>query len=118
MPRAQQNYNLVRLMLAALCLAASPVLAGTIARSTAPDPILTGGPPGPCDPSADGADFVPGTDINGNPVVPTNVGATPVPAPQALLVTVGHGRNAPQAVMSGKQLAALLDNPACPRRHH
>jgi hypothetical protein len=116
MRATQQNYKLIG-MAVALCLAAGPAFGGAISRSTGPDPILTGGPPGPCDPRADGADFVPGTDINGNPVVPANVGAKPVPVPQALLVPVGHGRNAPQAMVSGKQIAALLDNPACPKRH-
>jgi len=116
MRATQQNYKVI-VVIAALCLAGAPALGGTISRSTAPDPILTGGPPGPCDPRSDGADFVPGTDINGNPVVPADVGAKPVPVPEGMLVPVGHGRNAPQAALSGKQLAALLDNPACPKRH-
>jgi hypothetical protein len=116
MLRAQQNYKII-VLVAGLFLAAGSAFGGTISRSTGPDPILTGGPSGPCDPRAEGPDFVPGTDINGNPVVPATVGAKPVPVPQALLVPVGHGRNAPQAVLSGKQIAALIDNPPCPKRH-
>ena len=118
--RAQQNYKAaasVFLMLAAWLLTACPAASGTISRSQGPDPILSGGPPGPCDRRTESPDFVPGTDVNGNPVVPTDVGAQPPPLPEAVLVPLGrHGRG--QAVLSGKQLAGLLVRPACPKPHH
>lgn len=48
---------------------ASPAVAGD-----RPDPILSGKPSGPCDPAPDGAVYVGGTDILGNPVAPANTG--------------------------------------------
>ncbi|MBS0471392.1 MAG: hypothetical protein JSR60_09990 [Proteobacteria bacterium] len=50
------------------CLAAPVVAAGP----SRPDPILAGTPSGPCDPAPDGAAYVGGTDILGNPVAPAD----------------------------------------------
>jgi hypothetical protein len=115
--RAQQNYKLI-LVVPALAilgqLVAIPALCGTISRPTPPDPILDGGPPGPCDPGTEGPDFVAGTDVYGNPVVSAHVGGRPIVVPQAVVVPMGrHHRG--QAVLSGAQIAGLLNPaPACP----
>lgn len=116
--RAQQNYKIILALLAALALpGATPAICGTIARPTPPDPILDGGPPGPCNPGRNGPDFVAGTDVNGNPVVPAHVGAMPVPVPEAVVVPMGRHHQG-QAVLSGRQIAGLLNPPpACPVRH-
>jgi hypothetical protein len=98
----------------ALLLAAFPAGAGSIFHPSAPDPILSGGVPGPCDPRSQGADYVSGTDINGNPVTPANADAKPPVLPKTMLVPLG--RHQGQAVISAEQLAGLMDNSGCPKR--
>lgn len=44
------------------------------APPSAADPILSGSPPGPCAAQVAGADYVGGTDVLGNPVVPADAG--------------------------------------------
>jgi len=85
MQRSQYYFNVALLAL----LVATPGHAGTIARPTPPDPLLDGGATTAC---AAGADYAAGTDVNGKPVVPADVGAGPVPVPDAITVPLGQGR--------------------------
>ena len=59
-----------------LLLAATAAFGGTI-RARPDDSILTGPPPGPCAEAQAGPDYVGGTDVNGYPVVPADVGGGP-----------------------------------------
>jgi hypothetical protein len=97
--------------------------AGTIATPQAGDPILDGGPPGPCDPGTANADYVGETDVNGHPVASANLDAAPVPVPGQLLVPLKSGQdhalgsNPAYVQADGKKLDALLNPPgACPVR--
>jgi hypothetical protein len=95
----------------ALILSAALALS---ALAAAPDPLLNP-PEGPCAPLAAGADYAAGTDANGDPVVPADVGAPPVPVPGDIALPVG-GRHARAYVeVPGARLAPLLDPPACRR---
>jgi hypothetical protein len=105
-------------------MAAQPLLAGTIvAQPAKPDPLLDGGPTAPC---AAGADYAAGTDANGAAVAPADVGARPVPVPQAIAIPLNQGRhrdgssrpnsgNPDSAYVSidGAKLAPLLNPPPC-----
>lgn len=61
---------------AALLAAMASFGFGKIARPTPYDPVLTGAPPGPCDPDLAGADVVDGVDVQGNPVAPADLPRT------------------------------------------
>ncbi|HEY5346590.1 MAG TPA: hypothetical protein VIJ72_00245 [Rhizomicrobium sp.] len=113
MQHAQQNYKLTWTAFA-LVFAMLPAAAGSISHPSAPDPILSGGVPGPCDPKTAGADLVSGTDVTGNPVVPADVSTITPPMPKAMLVPLGHGRG--EIELSQAQLAALTARHDCPKR--
>ncbi|HEX2759158.1 MAG TPA: hypothetical protein VHM27_01545 [Rhizomicrobium sp.] len=122
------QYNFIRAtVIVALLLAADTALAGRIVQPSKPDPILDGGDTHPC---LAGPDLVPGMDVTGQPVVPADVGAGPVPLPDQVLVplgreagrrgagrgpVLGQGTNGPYAVLDGRRLAPLLDPGHCPR---
>ena len=101
-----------KLLVATMILAlAEPALAAK------PDPLLDGGPTTEC---AAGADYSEGADVNGNPVVPADVDAGPVPVPDAVMVPLpgnargrGAGRNSAYAAIDGKRLAPLVNPPPC-----
>ena len=107
-----------------LLLAALPAVAGTMAKTSKPDPLLDGGPTTPC---AAGVDYAGGTDVNGKPVVPADVASRPVPVPDGIMVPVGGtgqtrgGRgNANPATgngafvgLDGKKLDPLLNPKPC-----
>jgi hypothetical protein len=108
---------------ALLLLAAFPAAAGTIAGPSKPDPLLDGGPTTPC---AAGVDYAAGSDANGAPVVPADVGAPPVPVPDGIVVPVGPqasrrgginpatgAGNSAYVALDGKKLAPLLNPPPC-----
>ncbi|HWX89764.1 MAG TPA: hypothetical protein VNY75_05625 [Rhizomicrobium sp.] len=110
-------------LVALLLLAAFPGAAGTIAKSSKPDPLLDGGPAAPC---AGGTDYAAGTDANGAPVVPADIAAPPVPVPEGIVVPVGPqasrsgginpatgASNGAYVALDGKKLAPLLNPPPC-----
>jgi len=106
------------------------------AEAPRPDPLLQGPMPGPCIAALEGADYVPGLDANGQPVVPADIGAERVPVPGDLWVPLpnstpqgfnngrgGRGRGAgrggqpgePIYMMLGRDRVDRLVNPkACP----
>lgn len=122
MQHRQLNYKNIlgatALALAAFFLPGQAIAAG----AQAGDPILDGGPPGPCDPGTAGADYSAGTDVNGHPVAPADLETAPVPVPGQMLIPLktgqnkGRGRGDPLYVQAdGKKLEALLNPPpACP----
>ena len=139
MQRAQlyvAKFPATALALAGL-LVTQAAMAGTMARPSTPDPLLGGGNlldsrPGPCAGLAAGPDYAAGTDAAGNPVVPADVGAPPVPVPDGIAIPLGGGQ--PQqagpgrnpvtgngmmggayAEMDGRRLAPLINPPACRR---
>jgi hypothetical protein len=126
MQHTQHSFVKGRLLLAgfALVLATNLALAGTIAKRAAPDPLLDG-TPGPCAGLAARADYAAGTDADGHPVAPAEVGGGPVPAPETIAIPLhGTGRqpgsnpatgasDGPYVTLDGKKLAPLLNPPAC-----
>ena len=92
----------VRIVVLALPLVMGwPALAGFIVQPSKPDPLLDGGPTDPC---AAGVDYAQGLDANGQPVVPADVEARPVPVPDAIAIPLA-GRRPPVAGSQGKGLA-------------
>lgn len=82
-----------------------------------PDPLLDGGPTAPC---AAGVDYSGGADVNGNPVVPADVGAPHVPVPGTVAIPLpgnaqgkGSGRNSAYVGLDGKKLDALVNPKPC-----
>jgi hypothetical protein len=109
---------------AALLLAANLALADTVANRSAPDPLLNPAP-GPCAALAVGPDYAAGTDADGHPVAPADVGAAPVPMPETIAIPL-HGAGGqripspatgasdrPYVTLDGRKLAPLLNPPAC-----
>ena len=103
---------------ALLLLAAIPAAGGTIAKPSKPDPLLDGGPTAPC---AAGADYAAGADATGGSVTPADVGAAPVPVPDAIAIPLrqahrnsrsGSRDSAYVSIDSGK-LAPLLNPAPC-----
>jgi hypothetical protein len=133
-----KQFNFVRsgtkgAFVALLILAGQPLSAGTIVQPSRPDPLLDGGPTTPC--AAD-TEYAAGTDANGNPVIPADVAARPVPIPDQIAIPLGgnrprtaptpqRGRQArpanPQTLgsdgtyisLDGKKLEPLLNPPPC-----
>jgi hypothetical protein len=87
---------------------ATPVLAGTS------DPLLDDGPTVPC---AARVDYSGGIDVNGNAVVPADVGSQPVPVPEKLAVPLpgnkSGGKDSAYVALDGKKLKSLVNPPAC-----
>ena len=110
----------------ALLFAANLALAGTVANRAAPDPLLNP-TPGPCAGLAAGPDYAAGTDADGQPVAPADVGAEPVPLPEAIAIPLHGGQtqgrrgpsqgtgtgDRPYVTLDGRKLAPLLNPPAC-----
>ena len=108
-----------------LVMAVQPAGAGTIVQPSRPGSLLDGGPTAAC---AAGADFAPGSDVNGHPVVPADVAAAPVPLPDAVAIPIGGNRSAggrrghaaqtlggdsAYVSVDGRKLEALLNPPPC-----
>ncbi len=117
--------RLAALTAVALLLAANQGLAGTMAKASAPDPLLNP-TPGPCAGLAAGPDYAAGTDADGHAVAPADVGAGPVPVPEAIAIPLHGaggqrggpnpatgGSDRPYVTLDGKKLAPLLNPPAC-----
>src|SRR5262249_47114756 len=96
----------------ALCLIATAGQAGSIAKPSAPDPVLAGPPPGPCTAAAVSPDYVDGVDATGYPVLPATAPAPPVLAGDRALVTVPLHKHRRGEVTVPVDLAALAP-PAC-----
>jgi hypothetical protein len=121
--QAQQSYKKApaAAFAALLALAPSSFVHAGIAVRDAPEPLLHDGVKGPCDPQLGRPDFVPGVDVNGNPVAPADQARAKNPVPDDVLVPLrSQGRNAgpgetPVLAMNGKALDPIL-NPAsaCP----
>jgi hypothetical protein len=95
-----------------LCMIATPAHAGSIAPSAAPDPVLTGPPPGPCAAAAASPDYVDGVDATGHPVAPAGVATPRVLAGDHALATVPLRKHRRGEVTVPVDLAALAP-PAC-----
>jgi hypothetical protein len=92
-----------------------------IVRPSAPDPLLSGGRPGPCDPRLDQPDAMSGVDVNGNPVAQADLPAAKTPVPDEILVPLdrrGRRGAAPVVALDGQTLNSLINPaPGCaPRR--
>lgn len=116
MQQAQQNYKIVYAL--AWAILATPVAAhaGIMSRGT-PEPLLHDGTPGPCDPRPASPDYVPGVDVNGNPVPPADLAGRRNPVPDGVLVPLAkqgrHGRpgEAPVVAIDGRALDPILNPP-------
>jgi len=103
-------------------LAGAGLASAQIARPATPqagDPILDGGPAGPCNPALDGPDYVAETDAQGHPVTAADLpgGRVPVPGHLAIPLRAGRGRAPVYVEADGDKLDALLNPPpACPGR--
>ena len=118
----QTQFYVVRWVSVLLLLAAAPVYAATMAKPSKPDPLLDGGPPSPC---AAETDYAPGSDVNGHPVAPADIGAPKVPMPDAISVPLHAGRQghrrgrsqmpgeAPYVSLDGRRLEPLLNPQPC-----
>jgi hypothetical protein len=68
-----------------------------------------------------GADYAAGLDTEGQPVVPADVAASPMPVPDAIAIPLaGNSRRGPASLPSsayisldGRKLAPLIHPPAC-----
>ena len=81
------------------------------------DPILDGGPAGPCNPGLESPDYAAGTDVEGHPVPSADLGGekVPVPAHMALPLRARPGRAPAYVEADGDKLDALLNPPPpCP----
>jgi hypothetical protein len=126
------QFNFVQLgtkSLAFIIMIATPASAGTMAQEGKPDPLLDGGSTVPC---AARVDYAAGIDVNGNAVVPADVGAEPVPVPPVITVPLSRGGGNGQSqsatgtatpsgsasrgtrvALDGKKLEPLLNRSAC-----
>ena len=120
MQQAQQNYKAACGLILAILVAAGQAHAQIAARG-APEPLLHDGPAGPCDPGLAGPDYVPGVDVNGNPVPPADLAGRRNPVPDGVLVPLTkrgrHGRadQGPVVALDGRALEPILNPPpGCP----
>ena len=99
-------------LLVAIC---GPAYAAAIVHPTPPEPLLTGGKPGPCDPKLGQPDYVAGVNVAGNPVPPADLPAAQTSLPAEILVPLdGKGRHSgegPVIALDGQALKPLLTPP-------
>jgi hypothetical protein len=126
--QAQQNYKklLAAIVTGLVTVAAmgSSADAGIAVRE-APEPLLHDDAKGPCDPQLQGPDFVPGVDVNGDPVRSADLARAASPVPAEILVPLrsrarsAHSGGTPVVALDGKALDPVLNPaPAClPARH-
>ena len=105
-----------------LMLVAGPVCAATMAKPAKPDPLLDGGPTAPC---AAETDYAAGSDVNGHPVPPADIGAPKVPMPDAISVPLHAGRQGhhggrpqvqgevPYVTLDGRRLEPMINPRPC-----
>ena len=94
------------LLVAGVVLAANPA----IAAATKPDPLLNDTPQPACQAQAD---YVPGVDADGDPVVPADVGAAKVPVPPQVVMPLPGHRRGGYVVLDGAKLEPLVNPSAC-----
>jgi len=118
--QAQQNYKIAYALVCASLLLPGATRAGIVTRG-APEPLLHDGVQGPCDPGLAGPDYVPGADVNGNPVAPAELASRRNPVPDGVLVPLAkqgrHGRpeQGPVVAIDSRALAPILNPPpGCP----
>jgi len=118
--QAQQNYKIACTLAWAILAAHGAAYAGIAVRNE-PQPLLHDGTAGPCDPGLAGPDYVPGVDVNGNPVAPADLAGRRNPFPDGVLVPLAkrgrHGRpqEGPLVAVDGRALAPILNPPpGCP----
>jgi hypothetical protein len=111
----QDNYKLWLcggMLIAASLVLAEPALCVGIVQPAPPDPILQDSPAGPCDPQKASADYVGGTDVDGNPVAAADLDHQPVPLPGHMMIPLKSGA---YIDADGKKLDPLLNPPSgCP----
>ena len=99
-------------LLVAIC---GPAYAAAIVHPTPPEPLLTGGKPGPCDPKLGQPDYVAGVNVAGNPVPPADLPAAQTSLPAEILVPLhGNSRRSgegPVIALDGQALEPLLTPP-------
>jgi len=109
----EQNVRRVQFgtLLLAVAVLTAPAAIGAPKDSAS---ILHDKPPHPC---MAGADYVAGIDANGDPVVPADAGAGPVPVPPQVVMALpgrpGARGNQGYVVLDGGQIAPLLNPPPC-----
>jgi hypothetical protein len=113
----QDNYKVWlcgAILVAVVLVITNPAISVGIVQPAPPDPILNGSPAGPCDPQSASADYVGGTDVNGNPVAPADLDRQPIPVPGHMMIPLKNGA---YIDADGKKLEPLL-NPVsgCPAR--
>ena len=128
MQHMQQYYKVFTAAATILLIAVAPAFgaaSGAITDRNRPEPLLQDAPTGPCDPGLGQPNYVPGVDVNGNPVVAADLPAPPVPVPEGVLVPLkshgsrSHGGGTSYVQLDGRTLGALLNPPpgCLPRRH-
>ena len=116
MQQAQQNYKIACALAWAILVLSGTSQAGIAARK-APQPLLHDGTAGPCDPHLVGPDYVPGADVNGNPVAPADLAGRKNPVPDEVLMPMAkHGRSgrqgdSPVVAIDGRTLEPILNPP-------
>jgi hypothetical protein len=121
--QAQQNYKVAAALIGLLMALRGSAGAAAIVHPTPPNPLLSDGKPGPCDPRLGQPDYVGEVDVAGNPVAPASVPSARIPVPEEILVPVdgprGHGGDGPVAALDGRALDPLV-NPApnCAAKPH
>ena len=118
--QTQRNYKIAVGLILAVLLAPSISLAGIAVRG-APQPLLHDGTSGPCDPGLMGPDYVPGVDVNGNPVRPADLAGRRNPVPDSVLMPLkkqdrhGQVEEGPVVALDGRALEPILNPPpGCP----
>jgi len=119
--QSQQYFKIIAGISLIVFLTGGAAAGAGIVRPSAPDPLLSGGRPGPCDPGLDQPDTVSGVDVNGNPVAQADLPAAKTAVPEEVLVPLdrkGRRGAAPVAALDGQALNSLVNPaPGCaPRR--
>lgn len=108
--------------------AAAPAIgagSGAITDRSRPEPLLQTVPTGPCDPGLAQPNYVPGVDVNGDPVAAADVPAPPVPVPEGVVVPLKSHRHrwrpggTSYVQLDGRAVEGLVNPPpgCLPRRH-
>ncbi len=120
MQQTQQYYKCLTAGVLILLIApVAPAAAGpgAITGPSRPEPLLQNDATGPCDPRLDQPNYVPGVDVNGDPVVAADVPAPRVPVPRSVMIPLknrgGAHRpgDAPYVELDGRSLDRLLNPP-------
>ncbi|MBS0280192.1 MAG: hypothetical protein JSR25_03455 [Proteobacteria bacterium] len=116
MQQSQQNYKFIYALVLATFTAPGLAWAGIAVHGTS-DALLHDGARGPCDPHLASPDYVPGVDVNGNPVVPADLAGRRNPVPDGVLVPLakqgrhGQQKDGPVVAIDGRALDPILNPP-------